>query len=192
MRMGRALPVCLAMSWLMISADSTSVSGQISIRSRTERLLAFEITESALGRANHPKVPVAIRLTAREGWPFRIKESANSYFVARLKTTNVVSLSQLLPPALNSGQAPKAVSVQAIERKKVATYKDDDMNDVLVRYLGSKTKTVPEGSEVVPRSGSAGRGSICCVGCGPIRVCGDSVEIPGCGSCGTSGGFGAI
>ena len=167
-------------------------------------------------------VPTKFRVTTREGSLFQIrdKSQARGYwfgFVANLEKSGAVTVSQfgIVSPAPRVQNATGPFLSKEIKRDQVVTFfgspgkigqKSDPKLDVRLKYVGVTNGSFPdappfkgtwdnsdtEQMETLRLIYGDPSESICCIGCGPIRVCGDAVDIPGCGACGSNGGYGQI
>ncbi len=166
-------------------------------------------------------VRTKFRVITREGSLFQIQDKTRGYwfgFVANLEKSGAVSVSQfgIVSPTPRVQNATGPFLSQEIKRDQVVTFfgspsidqKSDPKPklDVRLKYVGVTNGSFPDAPPFRGTWDNSDEGqmeslrqiygdpgeAICCVGCGPIRVCADSVGIPGCGECGSGGGYGQI
>lgn len=188
--------------------------GEIFALPASDRLLTFEVTVPGFGEAKQRKVvPTKIRITTREGTLFQIQDKGRSYWFGFIATfsekSGVATVSQFgivsTEPKVAQATGPFR-SKEVKNGQVVAFFGSPGHLDLRVRYLGEINGSFPDvppfrgawdnsdekQMEAIRRIYGDPLESVCCVGCGPIRVCSDAVTIPGCGSCGNNGGFGQV
>ena len=200
---------------------SVGARGEIFALPKSDKLVTFEVTVPGLkgtkeierdGKKVEVLAPTKIRISTREGSLFQIQDKERTYwfgFIATLGKSGKVTLSQfgIASPAPKEHNATGPFLQQEIKLGQVATFLGSKgKTDITVRYLGEKNGSFPDAPPFLgewdnndPRQMDSLRliygdpeSAICCVGCGPIRVCADSVDIPGCGSCNGHGGASPI
>lgn len=195
----------------VLFANPGVLLGDIFSLPKSDKLLTFDVTVPGL-KESTKKAPVHIRVTTREGTLFQVQDKSRSYwfgFIATLEKAGTVSLFQFgiesQGPKQQKATAP-ALTKRLTRGPSVAFLSGPDKAEIQVRYLGATNGSFPDSPAFLGTWDNDDREQmealrliygdpsavICCVGCGPIRVCADAIDIPGCGACGSGGGYGQI
>src|SRR6185295_5448426 len=162
----------------------------------------------------HAKIKNCPQVSTREGTLFHIQDTSTGYWygfivVREAKggvSVSLFSLSQV--PIAGAGQAvfQDADKPQWVQVGGAASFplsKKASSPKIRLSLLGEEEGSFPNSPPYTEPIDSDNHAqaeflrilygdpseSICCVGCGPIRVCADNVSL-GCGSCGSGGGGG--
>lgn len=208
----------LGIALLIVLGLSVRASGEVFGLPNSDKLLTFEVEMPRLGKTKEVArdgrsvelLPTKIGVTTREGTTVKIqdKNETNGYwfaFIATIQKSGAVTVSQFGIVSPRKGVENATAPFHFIEIARggeAAFFGSPGKLDIKIRYLGVRDGSFPDTPPFNGTWDNSDQGqmdgihttygdssqAICCVGRGPIRVCADYVDFPGCGSCGSHGG----